>query len=322
MPPPKTIDTDWKSQARLRALLYPGGGYFHTGRRFLGLIVAIVESSLVALFLASAAGTLYGIAETVPLLLATGFLLPLTKAVSVYHTEHLLTGAGPEPRTPALTRRTGVWIGAGALVSAAAIAVVLLPEGSNDRLIAAARTGDYDAARRALVSGAEVDAADREGMTALLLSAEGGHFDSVMLLLEAGAELDKADRQGMTPLVVAALRGHAEVFRTLANAGADIEVRGGDGVTFLMEASSIGRTDIVLSLLELGAELEARDVDGWTPLMWAAVGGHAPVVEILLEAGANPAALNNELRTALEVAEHAGQIRVVGILENAGGSLQ
>ena len=69
------------------------------------------------------------------------------------------------------------------------------------QLIEAAYQGDLDAAKKALDSGANVNAADEYGNTALMLAAEASPATNdhvVKLLLEKGADADARDPSGLT----------------------------------------------------------------------------------------------------------------------------
>ena len=52
-------------------------------------------------------------------------------------------------------------------------------------------------------------------------AAEHGHLEVVRLLFEAGADKDAADTDGSTALRFAARNGHLEVVQLLREAGAD-----------------------------------------------------------------------------------------------------
>lgn len=54
----------------------------------------------------------------------------------------------------------------------------------------------------------------------LCLFANEGIPEMVSLLLEFGADVDLANNQGCTPLIMAAIRGHQEVVQQLMGAGA------------------------------------------------------------------------------------------------------
>ena len=91
---------------------------------------------------------------------------------------------------------------------------------------AAARRGSIDALARLLIEGADIDARDRNGQTALMLAAIAGHGEVVAWLSARGAALDATAKYGLSALMFAVVRGHNDVVRNLAAAGADRSLRG------------------------------------------------------------------------------------------------
>ena len=72
--------------------------------------------------------------------------------------------------------------------------------------------GDRDALRALLKQGADVNAVQGDGVTALHWAATRGDADMAHMLVVAGANLSAATRfGGYTPLHVAAERGYAAV---------------------------------------------------------------------------------------------------------------
>jgi ankyrin repeat protein len=78
---------------------------------------------------------------------------------------------------------------------------------ATDRLLQAARAGDLVSLRAALGAGADRDAADRFGHTALILAAAKGAGDCCAALLEAGAARATRNAMGQTAAEAAAQRG-------------------------------------------------------------------------------------------------------------------
>ena len=84
----------------------------------------------------------------------------------------------------------------------------------------AASEGDLDGLRRLVLQGAEIDAADYDGRTALHLAASEGRDEIVSFLLEQGVNPAPIDRWGGTPLDDARRERHERVARLLESAGA------------------------------------------------------------------------------------------------------
>jgi len=77
-----------------------------------------------------------------------------------------------------------------------------------------------------LSRGADIDARDRHGQTAVMLAALAGDARLVEFLAIHGADLDHTAKYGLSALMLAALRGHGEVVRVLVAAGADVDAKG------------------------------------------------------------------------------------------------
>jgi hypothetical protein len=84
----------------------------------------------------------------------------------------------------------------------------------------AASEGDLDGLKRLLVRGANVNAADYDGRTALHLAASEGQREAVSILLERGAQADALDRWGNTPRDDAQREAHESVIDLLSEADA------------------------------------------------------------------------------------------------------
>ena len=92
-------------------------------------------------------------------------------------------------------------------------------------LIPAAHHGHTEAVRILLATAIDKDHVNRLGWTALLeavILGDGGpvHTEIVRLLVEAGANVNIADREGVTPLQHAKRRGYAAMVRILEARGA------------------------------------------------------------------------------------------------------
>ena len=108
----------------------------------------------------------------------------------------------------------------------------------NLQLIEAGRKGETRNIEGLLAAGAEVDAKDEKGVTALMYASAEGYAQSVEALLDAGADVDAQANDGLTALMVVA-RGNTEIARALLDAGADVDARTQRGVTLTNRVHSL-----------------------------------------------------------------------------------
>jgi ankyrin repeat protein len=156
----------------------------------------------------------------------------------------------------------------------------------------AAMRGDLEAIRTLVRQGADVNAAQGDGMTALHWAAMNGSAEMAELLLHAGASVHSVTRLGTyTPLHLAAKEGHAAVVQSLLTGGADPKaVTSTGGATALHMAAQNGDMATVSALISGGADVNAREKTwGHTPLMFAALFNRAPAIKVLMERGSDPA---------------------------------
>jgi ankyrin repeat protein len=155
-------------------------------------------------------------------------------------------------------------------------------------LLEAARNADHETALALVREGADVEAVEADGTTALHWAAHYGDAPLARALLAAGADAGAANRYGMTPIHLAAVAGDAAVIEALLDAGADANAVLPEGETVLMTAARTGAAEALEALLEQGADVAARDdFHGETALIWAAAENHAAAVRVLLEHGAD-----------------------------------
>ena len=233
-----------------------------------------------------------------------------------------------------------------------------VPRGGSTPLLFAARAGDAESARLLLASGADVNDALPNGMTALVEAAHSGHSAVGILLLDRGADPNAAEI-GYTALHAAVLRGGLDLVKALLRHGANpnAPITRGTPVRrnsedFELPATLVGATpyllaakflepDIMRVLAEEGADPRAPMKSGETPLMAAAgVGASAQadrrglsvldggkvederrVVDAVTEAiahGGDINAVNEAGDTALHGATALGYDRVIQLLVDNG----
>jgi ankyrin repeat protein len=153
-------------------------------------------------------------------------------------------------------------------------------------LMYAAEIGSLDAMRLLIDRGADVNARNAFGSTALMWSVADPN--RVRLLLDHGAEVNTVARSGRTALIIAAFTNpSAEVVRLLLAKGAKVDVMDTRHVTPLNAATFGNDTAAAGLLLEAGADIQTSDTFiGLTPLMNAAGNRNVDAVKMLLAKGA------------------------------------
>jgi uncharacterized protein len=180
-----------------------------------------------------------------------------------------------------------------------------MPSGGLTPLLFAARQGCVDCARVLLKAGADINATNPNGFSAILLAIINSHYDVAAFLLEQGADANIADEVGRTPLYAAvdmhtlpdsnlpwpselnnqltsldliqALLAHGanvnaqlkkqQPYRSKVDRGADTML--GTGATPLLRAAKAGDTEVVKVLLAKGADPKLTTKFGMTPIMAA-----------------------------------------------------
>lgn len=202
------------------------------------------------------------------------------------------------------------WITGLLLLGTTPLAAAFLPDAIEHR--------DTAAIRKLLATGADVNAAQADGTTALHWASFHDDAETVSVLLRAGAKANAVNRYGVPPLAAACTNGNALIVKRLLEAGADANAELKGGETMLMLAARAGHVDVVRALLARGAKVDARERLGQTAVMWAAAEGHTAVVRGLLEAKADLHAAAESGHEAFFYAVRGGHQETVRALLAAG----
>jgi ankyrin repeat protein len=156
-------------------------------------------------------------------------------------------------------------------------------------LLDAAESGDHAAALHlASAKGANVNAADADGSTAIMYAAANDDLELVRALIKAGANVKLKNQFGTSALTEAAIIGSAPIVGALLKAGSDPNFKTPNGETPLMAAARSGKIDAAKALLDAGADINAKETWGeQSALMWAAAQSQADMVKFLASKGAN-----------------------------------
>lgn len=133
-----------------------------------------------------------------------------------------------------------------------------------ERLTTAAYYGEYQEVQAAIRAGADINALDQQGSTALMKAIVENDTRIVRWLLEHGADANARNRDLMRPICLAAFTRNAEIIRLLGQFGAN-------WAAFSPERPYCDRPVLVMAITEAGSENRAVEL-----------------VHVLLEAGATP----------------------------------
>ena len=195
---------------------------------------------------------------------------------------------------------------------------------ADEQLLAAAASGELTAIKTALDAGADVDARDSGGRTALLVATAARQTEAVRQLLAAGADADLQDDRLDNPFLYAGAEGILDVLRLVNDAGADPTITNRFGGTALIPASERGHVDVVRYLLdETDVDIDHVNRLGWTALLEAIVladgdAAHQQIVRLLIEHGADLDIADKDGVRPLAHARARGQAEIADALEAAG----
>jgi ankyrin repeat protein len=108
-----------------------------------------------------------------------------------------------------------------------------------------------------------------------------GHEECIKMLLDSGANINKADKDGVTPLYIAVEKNRPRIVELLVDVGADINKPTKDGSTPLYVAVEKVRVQIVRLLLDSGADPSKDNDIGWTPLYLAEQKGNDKIIKLI-----------------------------------------
>nr|XP_014277376.1 uncharacterized protein LOC106681543 [Halyomorpha halys]XP_014277377.1 uncharacterized protein LOC106681543 [Halyomorpha halys] len=178
----------------------------------------------------------------------------------------------------------------------------------NTALYIASWNGDNEMAKTLIELGANLRLRiGKVGFTALHAAAWKGHTTTVQLLLQGGTEPNSRDNSYATPLHwVTTL----EVAKVLLNHRASVDARTVNKETPLHKAASLGHADIVGELLQYGADINARTIDGKTPAYEAILNNNYLTLKILIENGADLHAIGPNGQTVLNFGINKGMLKM------------
>lgn len=229
---------------------------------------------------------------------------------------------GAEPEKP--TQLTALQ----PLISEEETAAVALEIEDATPLMLAARDGQVDEIRRLIAEGADVNATNKSGVTALhcaIFFSE--NTDAALALLDAGADINAVDKKGWSPLLFATYKGRPRAFiEELLKRGAYPEGCADDGTSPMMYACQ-NADDVmtIVSLYNAGAEVALPRNDGEHPLHFAArnMTDAAPaIIRFLIDNRANILCRNGKgMMPLMSAALYGGRNETIDALLQAGATI-
>ena len=170
-----------------------------------------------------------------------------------------------------------------------------------------------------LKSGADVKATSKKKLTALLLASHMGNTDAIDMLLHSGADVNAASKTKLTALMLACHVGNTDAIDILLNSGADVNAKNKTNMTALMIACHRRNTDAINMLLKAGADPNIADNKGAICIHHAVGKGCSKnVLDQIINHGTDVNVLNKNNTTALMLACKKGNKDVINVLLNAG----
>ena len=179
----------------------------------------------------------------------------------------------------------------------------------------------YKVLKLLLDYGADIDAQDFDGYTALYHIADLHDAKCEKLLLDRGANIEIKGRFGITALSSAVENGRTDLVRALLARGADPNQKHNrHDITVLMDAAANGDMEMVKLLLDRGAKVNEQDDGSFGTALVAAVMKHGPIklVRLLLNHGASVNVRDIRERTALDWAQENNDTPAIALLKQYG----
>ncbi|EGG37002.1 ankyrin repeat protein [Paenibacillus sp. HGF5] len=191
------------------------------------------------------------------------------------------------------------------------------------QLIESAEQGNKEQVRQLLQFGANIDATDDQGRTAVMAATYRNHVDTVDALIQAGADINIRDHQLNNVFLYAGAEGMLDILRLAIDADADVTLTNRFGGTALIPASDRGHVEIVQELLtRTSVDVNHINNLNWTALLEAVILGdgsenYQRIVKLLLDHGADPELPDGNGVTPLQHARERGYQEIERILMEA-----
>ena len=187
----------------------------------------------------------------------------------------------------------------------------------NQLLLTACDNGNLEAIKSALEKGADVNARDVYGRTALMIVFYWKNIHAADYLLSKGADLQAKDFYGENALMEAAREGNIDIVRYLVEKGIRIDLTAKRNNTALQLAAEENHLDVVKNL----APKVNNKADFVEAMTRASQRGHIRIIQYILSLNINIDIRNRLGNTALMEAARFGNIGLVRFLLSRGADI-
>ena len=217
-------------------------------------------------------------------------------------------------------------------------------------MINAAIKGHKESIQSLLDKGADANAKDGKGISALLFAAMHEHKECMALLIDKGADVNARDDKGKSALQWAVISGHKECIQLLIDKGADVNHEDDDGksvfqyifhlnsdwtqllidkgvdVNHNLLLSALnghrgGHKECIKLLINKGANVNHIDRYGMSALLYVALEGREDCMQVLIDKGANINHRDNDGMSALDWAARNMRNECISLLINNGADV-
>ncbi|PIN07828.1 hypothetical protein CDL12_19597 [Handroanthus impetiginosus] len=137
--------------------------------------------------------------------------------------------------------------------------------------------------------------------------AASGEFYLVNSLLKHGLDINAPDKDGLTAIHRAILGKKQAVFNFLLRESANPFVRDSEGATLMHYAVFTASSQMIKILLLYNVDINLQDDEGWTPLHLAVQSRRTDIVRLLLIKGADQTLKNRDGLTPLDLCLYSGR---------------
>ncbi|PWW43357.1 MULTISPECIES: ankyrin repeat domain-containing protein [Paenibacillus] len=191
-------------------------------------------------------------------------------------------------------------------------------------LLKAAEGRDTESIEKWIQEGANINAQDQSGRTAVMIATYNNDLASATMLIEAGADVNVQDDMKNNPFLYAGAEGYLDILKLTIEAGADPAITNRYGGTALIPASEHGYVDVVRELLtQTSVNVDHINQLGWTALLEAIVLNDGnkiqqQTIQLLIDHGADVNLSDRDGVSPLIHAKNKGFKEIEAMLVRAG----